>query len=118
MYFIMRSKSELYKKEQMQIANKIIDILNLDENNQIVLYHLENDHEKVKQIMDLIPDIRKYFCFGTIAGVECPSNLKRPWMSIIRQITKLTHSLTYKDKQLTINGRKIRTHVFTFTKLL
>lgn len=116
--FIMRNKSELYKKEQLQISNKIIDILKLDENNQIILYYLENDHEKINLIMDLIPDIRKYFRFGSIIGVECPNKLKRPWMSIIRQITKLTHNMSYKDRQLTINGKKIRTHIFTFTKIL
>ena len=113
----MRNKSELYKKEQIRIANKIIDILKLDENNQITLYHLENNPDKIKQIMDLTPDIRKYFSFFDIAGVECPSKLKRPWMSIIRKITKLTHVMTYKDRQITIDEQKIRTHVFTFTKL-
>lgn len=114
----MRNKDELYKKEQLRLSNKIIDILKLDENNQITLYQLENDSDKIKQIMDLIPDIRKYFSFSDIAGVERPEILKRPWMSIIRQVTKLTHTISRKDKQMTSNGIRIRTQLFTFTKLL
>jgi len=114
----MRYKSELYKKEQLQLSNKIIDILELDKNNQIVLYYLCNDKPKTDKIMALIPELRKYFSFHSIVGLETPEKAKRPWMSIIRQVTKLTHTLAYKDKQITIDGKKIRTHIFTFNKII
>jgi len=113
----MRNKSDLFKKEQYQLSLKIINILQLDENNQITLYHLENDNDRIKKILDLIPDIRKYFSFSSIAGVEYPDKFKRPWMSIIRHITKLTHLMTRKDKHLYINGNDIRTQLYTFTKI-
>jgi hypothetical protein len=112
----MRNKSELFKKEQHQISLKIIEILQLDNNNQITLYHLDNDTNKTQKIMNLIPDIRKYFSFSSISGVEYPNKFKRPWMSIIRHITKLTHTMSRKDKHLFINGDDIRTQLFTFTK--
>ena len=32
----MRLKSELYKNEQLEIMNKIINILELDKNNSII----------------------------------------------------------------------------------
>lgn len=113
----MRNKSELFKKEQHQISLKIIEILQLDNNNQITLYHLDNDTNKTQKIMDLIPDIRKYFSFSSIAGVEYPNKFKRPWMSIIRHITKLTHLMSRKNKHLYINGADITTQLFTFTKI-
>lgn len=110
----MRLKSELYKKEQIKLSKKIIDILELDENNQIILYYLDNDTEKQKKILDLIPELRKYFSFGLIRGIESPDVLKRPWLSIIRQITKITHTFTYKDKQFIENGNTIRSRIYTF----
>ena len=37
----MRNKSELFKKEQIELSNKIIDILKLVD-NRITLYELDN----------------------------------------------------------------------------
>ena len=37
---IMRLKSELYKKEQNEILEKIITIMNLDDENSITLHEL------------------------------------------------------------------------------
>ena len=112
----MRYKSELYKKEQIELSNKIIDILELDQHNQVILYYLDNDKQKTDKIMALVPELRKYFTFYHIVGLESPEAVKRPWLSIIRNITKLTHNMTYKDKQLTINGKIIRSKIYTFTK--
>ena len=110
----MRLKSELYKDEQIKLSNKIIDILDLDENNQVILYHLDNDEKKINKIMELIPELRKYFSFRDISGLEKTETVKRPWLSIIRQITKITHTMSYKDKQLSINNNKIRSIIYTF----
>jgi len=113
----MRLKSELYKKEQIKLSNKIIEILELDENAQIILYYLDNDVEKQNKILKLIPELRKYFSFGFIRGIESPDVLKRPWLSIIRQITKLTHAYNSKDKHLTIDEKQIRTKIYTFSEI-
>jgi hypothetical protein len=114
----MKLKRELYKDEQIKLSNKIIDILELDENNQIILYYLDNDEEKQNKIMKLIPELRKYFSFSSINGLERTETTNRPWLSIIRQITKLTHDMIYKDKQITVNNKKIRTKIYAFnTKL-
>ena len=66
--------------------------------------------------MDLIPELRKYFSFNCINGLERTETTKRPWLSIVKQITKITYDMSYKDKQLTINGKKIRSMIYTFTK--
>ena len=89
----MRLKSELYKDEQNKICDKLIDILELDDNNSITLYQLDNDKNKQKHILDLIPDIRKYFSFSTIIGASEPEKVQRPWMSIIRQISKVKYKM-------------------------
>ena len=84
----MRLKSELYKKEQDDIINKIITILDLENKNAYTLYELDNNKEIQKQIMVLIPEIRKWFSFNGIKAVGEPSKIKRPWLSIIKHLIK------------------------------
>ena len=112
----MRTKKEVYKSEQFSLSNKIIDILELDINNQISLYCLDRDPNKIKQIMDLIPDLRKYFSFRNMVGIQFPEKLKRPWLSIIRHITKLTHHYTCDHKYILVDDKYIKTPIYTFIR--
>ena len=57
----MRLKCELYKKEQEEIVDKIITILDLENKTEYTLYELDKNEEIQKQIMELIPEIRKYY---------------------------------------------------------
>ena len=82
----MKLKSELYKKEQ-EITDKIINILELNDNS-ILLYNLDNDKTKQDKLLELIPDIRKYYSFTSSIGASEPEKAKRPYVSIIRQFTK------------------------------
>lgn len=61
----MRTKKEVYGKDQEEIIDKIINIVFPDENKkkEITLYELDNDKEKQEEIMKLIPDIRNYHKF-------------------------------------------------------
>ena len=113
----MRLKSELYKKEQEEIVNKIILILDLENKNTYTLYELDNNENIQKQIMDLIPEIRKWFSFNNLKAVGEPTKRKRPWLSIIKQLTKNRYELTSEDCRISNNGKEIRTHQYTFTKL-
>ena len=38
--------------------------------------------------MELIPEIRKWFSFNGIKAVGEPTKIKRPWLSIIKQLIK------------------------------
>ena len=76
----MRLKSELYKKEQEEIVNKIITILDLENKIEYTLYELDKNEEIQKQIMELIPEIRKYYSFNGIKAVGEPNKIKRPWL--------------------------------------
>ena len=57
----MKLKSILYKKEQDELVDKIINILELDNENSIILFNLDNDKTKQDKILELIPEIRKYY---------------------------------------------------------
>ena len=113
----MRLKSELYKKEQEEIVDKIILILDLENKNTYTLYELDNNENIQKQIMDLIPEIRKWFSFNNLKAVGEPTKRKRPWLSIIKQLTKTSYELLSEDCRISNNGKEIRTHQYTFTKL-
>jgi hypothetical protein len=113
----MRTKKEVYKKEQDEIINKIILIVGIENNKQITLYELDNDIKKQKEIMNLIPDIRKYFSFNNLKAVGEPERIKRPWLSIIKQLTKEKYTLHKKDYRIyQEDGGIIRTILYTFSK--
>ena len=114
----MRLKSELYKKEQEEIVDKIISILDLENNNIINLCDLDNEYDKQKQIMELIPEIRKYYSFSTIIGASEPTKAKRPYLSIIRQLTKSKYKLNSYDYRIKQDGKEdIRTKKYVFELL-
>jgi hypothetical protein len=110
----MIHKSKLYKKEQEDICDKVIDILELDDKNSITLYNLDNSKDKQDKIMALIPEIRKYFSFSSIIGASEPKMSKRPWLSIIRHITKLKYDMIHGDYRITVNSSRTRTKLYVF----
>jgi len=113
----MRLKSELYKKEQEDVIEKIISILDLTNKNTYTLYELDKNEEIQNKIMELIPEIRKWFSFNNMKAVGEPSKRKRPWLCIIKQLTKPKYNLISEDFRLCDNGKKFRTHKYTFTEL-
>ena len=65
----MRIKlSEKYQTEREEMCNKIISILELDENKSFLLCELDNDTEKQNKILELKDDIQKYFSVSCISS--------------------------------------------------
>ena len=112
----MRNKSDLYKEQQYNIVDNLINILNLDEDNGITLYDLDNNEDKQKEIMDLIPEIKKYFRFDSINGIKKTETVKRPYLSIIRCILKLKYNILLTDFRMERDNKKIRTTKYIFLK--
>ena len=117
----MRNKTDLYAKEQDALIEEILRILELDEHRSWVLYDVENDPDKQNRLMGLIPSIRKFFSFSTIRGVSEPHRSPRPWLSMIRQITKSKYHMLSCPYQMKVedNGetKKIRTRKYIFQKI-
>lgn len=114
----MRKKTELYAKEQDALIERILQILELDEHRSWILYDVDNDSEKQAQLMALVPSIRRYFSFSDIRGVSEPNRSPRPWLSIIRQITKSKYRMLSCTHRVAINidgeEKKIKTQRYTF----
>jgi hypothetical protein len=115
----MRLKSELYKKEQEEIIEKIINILDLENNCVIYLCDLDNHLDKQNKIMELIPEIRKWFSFNGIKAVGNPDKIKRPWLSVIKHLTKEKYNLESKEYRFFNEKEKKyeRTQKYIFTKI-
>lgn len=110
----MNLKSILYRQEQEEIIERIINILQLDDNNSITLCQLDNDIEKQNKILALIPDIRKFFSFSTIIGASEPDKAKRPYLSIIKQLCKRKYDVSIQDCRLKVDGKDTRTKRYLF----
>ena len=113
----MRLKSELYKKEQEEIVDKIIVILDLEKKQEYTLYELDKNEEIQKNIMELMPEIRKWYSFNGMKAVGEPEKIKRPWLSIIKHLIKSKYNMVSLDYHFTENKKNIRTQMYKFTKL-
>ena len=113
----MRLKSELYKTEQDDIINKIISILDLENKHSYTLYELDKNEEIQTQIMLLIPEIRKWFAFNNMKAVGEPDRIKRPWLSIIKQLVKTKYTIENNEQQFKINEKWIKSPMYIFTKV-
>ena len=113
----MRLKSELYKKEQDEIIDKIITILDLKNKNTYTLYELDKNEEIQKNIIELIPEIRKWFSFNGIKAVGEPSKIKRPWLSIIKHLTKSKYNLESKSFHFKNKEKWVMTQQYIFTNV-
>ena len=110
----MRLKSELYPDEQKDILNKIINILDLDDESSITLYGLDNDEDKKQKIMDLLPQIIKYFTHRNVVGVANPEKCKRPYLSIIKFVSKDSYNIFNSSCRIKANDKFVKTIKYTF----
>ena len=60
--------------------------------------------------MSLIPEIRRFFSFSSIRGVSEPHKSPRPWLSMIRQITKSKYHMLscYHRVEIIVDGQAKR----------
>ena len=80
-------KAVLFKKERTEVINKLIEIMELDQENSFYLYDLENNEEKKQKILEQKEDIIKYFKTGKISAFN-KSGCKRPQLNILRNILR------------------------------
>jgi hypothetical protein len=115
------SKDELYKEDQIKIANNILNILDPTGNNTFTLYEIDNNAKIKKEIMDMVPEIKKKFILPRIRGItdnDKSQECKRPWLavahtifkklkySIVRKNILVNVALTENDKPLLIRSQK------------
>lgn len=112
----MRLKSELYKKEQEEIVDKIIKILDLENKPSYTLYELDNHFEIQNKIMELIPEIRKWYSFNNMKAVGEPEKRKRPWLSIIKNLIKNKYLIETNEIRINKGDKFLRTMEYSFNQ--
>lgn len=85
------SKAVVFAKEQLEIANKLYDILELDDEDSITLYKLDHDKELQNKITSLQDDVLKYFTLSNIIKKKHPA--KRPYLQIIKHVLKIKYDM-------------------------
>ena len=85
----MREKLETkYHTEREDICDRLISILELDENHSILLNALENDTDKQTKILDMKDEIQKYFAVSCLSPFKPNATCKRPYINILRGILR------------------------------
>lgn len=96
-------KSRKYANEQAAIVKQVMDMLNL-EGDGFYLYDIDRNKDIQKKIMDLVPEIWKYFPHVNITGLIYPEKCKRAWLSIVRGVIKNQYVLKYRTCRYQIEG--------------
>ena len=105
-------KDDKYKEEQETIINKVLKILELDKDKTFILYEVENNSNKIKQIDIITEDVKKYFPCNLIGGAKQPEKVSRPWLSVIKYLLKRKYKLVSSDHRIKEDDKVIRTRIF------
>ena len=88
------SKDNLYKNEQIEIKNKLLQILNItQEKKSITLYEIDNDTNKQNEILSLENDCEKYFVSSTWTYFRNKRDKiinERPYLLLLKNILSST----------------------------
>jgi hypothetical protein len=84
----MPKQVDKYDKERQDVLNKMFQILGINEsNNKFLLHELDADIDKQNKILELEPDIKKYFICGKWGCFKDPT-MKRKYLSFIKNTMK------------------------------
>lgn len=85
----MRDKlREKYHNEREELCKKIIEILDLNENSEFILYDLDQNIDKQQRLLELKTEIQKYFECSTISTFKPNFSTKRPYLNLVRGILR------------------------------
>ncbi len=86
----MPKKVDRFANERNEILHKLLNILEISETNKILsLKILDNNPEKQQQIINLVPEIQKYFiCSKWTYFSNKKRDIKRTYLSLIKAIIR------------------------------
>lgn len=109
----MPKQVDKYTKERQDVLDKMFSILGINEqNNTFLLHELDSNIEKQNKILELEPEIKKYFICGTWSCFTDP-NIKRKFLSLIKNTLK---HMGYNLVPTKINIKQEDNTYKTFTK--
>ena len=111
-------KADKYKNERLEILNKLNNILGITEdNNKFLLYDIDNNEDKQKEIIGLASDIEKYFSCSGWSYFSKDLQDNRKYMSLMRSIYKqFNYNLYVKSVIISKDNKKIKTQQYSVFK--
>ena len=110
-------KTVKFQKEQQEVIDLLVKALHLNDDNSFVLYDIDSNEEILKELDDISLKVKKYFNCNWIGGVKQKDKIKRPWLSMVRQVLKNDYKLITTDYRLYQDDKVIRTRkYFVLTK--
>jgi len=83
------SKRDKYPNERQNVLSGLYNILGITETNKIFyLDDLEKDINKQNQIIELVPDIKKYFAYGMWSYFAKPQLTEKRYLSLAKSLIK------------------------------
>ena len=95
-------KSVKYPQQQRDIFNRLLEILNYNGNHTFLLTDFEKREGLQDAILELSPEIRKYYSASGCAAVNGTGNV-RPCLCIIRYLLRF-HKWSLFSKQYYVRG--------------
>jgi hypothetical protein len=109
-------KSEKYKKERVEVLNKLNNILGVTETNKkFYMYDVDNDEAKQKAILDLKNDVEMYFTSKSYNVFVKSDEMQRNYLSLIKLIFKeMNIKLTHTIKTINRNDKSVKSGCYLF----
>ncbi len=105
-------KNVKFKKEQQEVVELLVKALHLNDDNSFVLYDIDSNEEILKELDEIALKVKKYFNCNWIGGVKQKDKIKRPWLSMVRQVLKNDYKLITTDYRLYEGKKVIRTRKY------
>jgi hypothetical protein len=84
-----RYKKYKYQNERKDITKQLLQVLKINgENKMFNSYDLDHDEETQKKILDMIPNIEKYYTVASWSYYRKEKKKERPYLSIIKSVLK------------------------------
>jgi len=115
----MSKKEDKNKDKQIEIKNKILDILNINENNKsIILYDMDKNMELQNAILSLEKDCEKYFACSNwtyFVYKRLEKESERKYLILLKNILSAC-KIEYVNKShyIKINDERIKTVKYIF----
>ena len=116
--FNMPKTVEKYENERKKLLEKMFSILGVNsENNKFYLHELDSNEKKQQEILDLEPEIKKYFICGRWSCFKNP-NMKREALSFVKHVVKDMGYELYAVRRLLKhdNGTQYRDTIYNIAK--
>jgi hypothetical protein len=112
-----RPNKDIYLNERLQVVDKLNIILELDANkDNFILFELENNEDKQKQIYGLENDIKNYFKYSTW-GYFNAKYKKKGYMSLLRSIYKnMGYNILHKSYKIKKENQVIHSKIYYIIK--